>query len=165
MALDQEGAGHVVVVSLEERAGGLLVQLQPRLVGRSRIRRLDVDAAEVSSQDELIRRLREIGDPDTILDVRLVGVLPDRLDLVEDEVEEQLAGSFLRFRIRNQATPALADTTPPPPDTVAGAFLRELETKIAAAETAGAPDVAAEHREALRLGRLLLDDPARVTLV
>jgi hypothetical protein len=49
-------------------------------------------------------------------------------------------------------------------DTVAGAFLAEMETRIAAAEAAGAGDVVAELRESLRLGRLLLEDPERIQL-
>ena len=41
----------------------------------------------------------------------------------------------------------------PPADTIAGAFLRDLEARIAEAEQAGSAASAAELREALRLGR------------
>ena len=100
-----------------------------------------------------------------MIDVRLVGVEPDTLDINEDELERQVAAGFLRYRFRNAATPAPAEGLPAPPDTIPGAFVRDLEGRIAAADAAGRSDEAAELREALRLGRILLDDPARVTLV
>jgi hypothetical protein len=43
--------------------------------------------------------------------------------------------------------------------------MSSLEARIAAADTGGQVEVAAELREALRLGRLLLDDPDSVQLV
>ena len=48
-------------------------------------------------------------------------------------------------------------------DTIAGAFIRDLEGRIAELEAAGSPDEAAELRDSLRLGRLLLAG-AEVTL-
>ena len=45
-----------------------------------------------------------------------------------------------------------------------GAFTRDFRARIADAETRGDPEAAAELREALRYGLLLLDDPQRVTL-
>jgi hypothetical protein len=53
----------------------------------------------------------------------------------------------------------------PPAETIAGAFIRDLQAQIAAAETAEDAAKAAELREVLHLGRVLLDDPARVNLV
>ena len=53
--------------------------------------------------------------------------------------------------------PALTEGALPSPDTVAGAFIRDLETRIAELEADGADRrEAAELRDALRLGRLLL---------
>jgi len=97
--------------------------------------------------------------------IRLAGVAADTLDLNDDEIAAQLQGSFLGFRLRNQSVPALPDGPLPPPDTIAGAFIRDVEARITAAEGAGDAGAAAEAREVLRLGRLLLDDPQRVSLV
>jgi DNA repair protein SbcD/Mre11 len=165
VAVDQDGAGQVVLVELEEVAGVKHVRLEARRIGRTKFLRLDVDAAEVAGQPALAERIRAHADPDLVIDVRLVGVEPDTLDINEDELERQLAAGFLRYRFRNAATPAPAEGPRPPPDTIPGAFVRDLEGRIAAADAAGRADEAAELREALRLGRILLDDPARVTLV
>ncbi len=70
------------------------------------------------------------------------------------------------MRVRDVSLPALTEGALPPPDTIAGAFIRDLEARIAELEaaplgstSASAPDPAAEAaelRDALRLGRLLL---------
>ncbi|HEV8516540.1 MAG TPA: DNA repair exonuclease [Candidatus Limnocylindrales bacterium] len=164
MAIDQEGAGNALLVTLEMRDGHREVSLEPRRVGETRFRKLDLDAGEVASQARLVEMVRSQADPDLVLEVRLTGIEPDTLELNDDEIERQLKGSFLRYRIRNQAVPAPVEGPRPPVDTVAGAFLVEMETRIAAAEAAGAGDVVAELRESLRLGRLLLEDPERIQL-
>ena len=58
----------------------------------------------------------------------------------------------------------LAEAEVAPADTILGAFTRDFRARIADAETDGNAEREAELREALRLGMLLLDDPARVTL-
>ncbi|MGZ6260549.1 MAG: metallophosphoesterase family protein [Candidatus Limnocylindrales bacterium] len=165
VAVDQDGAGQVILVELEDVGGDTRVRLEPRQIGRTKFLRLDIDAAEVASQPAIVERIRRHADPDLVIDVRLVGIEPDSLDLNEDEVERQLAGAFLRHRFRNEAAPAPVAEALPPPDTIPGAFMRDLEERIAQAESSGQADQAAELREALRLGRILLDDPSRVTLV
>ena len=165
VAVDQDGAGQVLLVELREVDGKRSVTVEARSVGRTRFARFDIDAAGLASQAALVEQLDALADPDLVLDVRLVGVLPDQLDLETDEVQRALAGHFLGLRIRNLAVPPLTGAELPPPDTIPGAFVRDLEARIGEAEAAGRADEAAELRDSLRLGRLLLlDDPARVTL-
>jgi hypothetical protein len=115
-----------------------------------------VDLPSVPSQPALVERIRAKADPDLVLDVRLVGLRPDELDLSAEEVEAELRAAFLRLRIRDRSIPALTEGALPPPDTVAGAFIRDLEGRIAELEAADQLDEAAELRDALRIGRLLL---------
>jgi exonuclease SbcD len=164
VALDQNGAGQVLLVALAEKDGRSEVTIQPKAVGRSHIRRLELDAAQMPSQADIVRRLTGLADPDLVLDVRLVGVRPDALDLNLDEVEQQLGQLFLRLRVRDASVPALPEGPLPPADTIAGAFVLDLETRIAEHEGRGEQERANELREALRLGRLLLDAPERMTL-
>jgi DNA repair protein SbcD/Mre11 len=164
VALDQDGAGQVALVNLEERDGVRRVTVEPRTVGRTTFRRLEVDAATLQSQAELWNRLRELADPNLVLDARVVGMRSPQLDLNVEELERQLADSFFRVRVRDVSIAPLHDSVTAPADTVQGAFMLNFRTRIAEAETAGETERAAELAEALRLGMLLLDDPQRVTL-
>ena len=159
VAVSQDGAGKVLLVDLVEQAGTRSVSVQERIVGRTRFERLDIDAAEIADEPSLVRRLAAQADPDLVLDVRLTGVLPDALDLSTEAVEDQLRGQFLRIRVRDQAMPPLTDGVLPSADTIAGAFIRNVEGRIAELEAEGAEPAlaeAAELRDVLRLGRLLL---------
>jgi DNA repair exonuclease SbcCD nuclease subunit len=156
VALHQDGAGKVLLVELDQRDGRRSVSIVERQVGRTRFEKLDVDAAVVADQPALIGQLAARADPDLVLDARLVGVRRDELDLDPAEIEAALAPSFLKVRVRDASMPALTDGTLPSADTIAGAFIRDLEARIAELERTGAADEAAEQRDALRLGRLLL---------
>jgi DNA repair exonuclease SbcCD nuclease subunit len=156
VALDQDRAGKVLLVELNERDGARTVAVEERQVGRSRFERHELDAGVQTSQPALIETLRGMADPDLVLDVRLVGVRPDELDLDIEEIEAALAPGFLKVRIRDASLPALTEGALPSPDTIAGAFIRDQEARIAELEASGAAAEAAEQRDALRLGRLLL---------
>jgi hypothetical protein len=165
VAVDQDGAGGALIVTLEEDAGGTRrVTLERVAVSRTRHRALDVDAAAVAGQELLVAMLRRDADPDVMLDVRLVGMRPDSLVVDVSEVSRALADSFLRVRVRDRSTPSPATGERPPADTILGRFLRDLDARIERAEAAGDADDAADAREVLRLGRLLLDTPRDVTL-
>jgi DNA repair exonuclease SbcCD nuclease subunit len=157
VALDQDRAGKALLVELEETAAGRSVTVADRVVGRTRFQKEAIDAAGVASQPALISTLAKLADPDLVLDVRLTGVRPDDLDLDIDEMEAALAPSFLKVRVRDASLPALTEGAIPPPDTIAGAFIRDLEARIAELEAADpASAEATELRDSLRLGRLLL---------
>jgi hypothetical protein len=70
---------------------------------------------------------------------------------------------FLSFRFRGPPDSPLPEGPLASPDTVLGAFIRDLEAQIAEAEAADDEAAAGELRDALRLGRLLLSG-AEVTL-
>jgi len=157
VALDQDRAGNVLLVALEERNGGRHVTIEERRVGRTRFERVELDAAGVGSQPALVERLAAHADPDLVLDVRVIGLRPDDLDLVPEEVERELADRFFRVRVRDASAAALPEGPLPPPDTIAGALVRDLQAEVAGAEEAGRDEEAREIREALHLARLLLE--------
>jgi exonuclease SbcD len=156
VALDQDRAGKVLLIELDAKVRAKSVKIEERQVGKTRFEKAEVDAATVASQPALIDLLRARKDPDLVLDVRLVGVRRDELDLDLDEIEAALAPSFLKVRVRDSSLPALTEGPLPSPDTIAGAFIRDLEARIRDLEAAGSTAEAAEQRDALRLGRLLL---------
>ncbi len=155
-AIDQTGAGSVLLVTLDEKDGQRSVSVEPRRVGQTSFETLELDAATIGSQPALLERLAARANPDLVLDVGLIGVHPDDLDLHLDEIEEQLRPSFLRVRIRDRSLPPLTEGALAPPDTIAGAFIRDTEARIAELEAADRADEASELRDVLRLGRLLL---------
>jgi DNA repair protein SbcD/Mre11 len=159
VALDQDKAGKALLVTLDRRNGAKTVAVEERTVGRTTFERVELDASTVVSQPALVDRLRTGASRDRVLDVRLIGVRPDALDLDTAEVEEALKGVYLRVRVRDVSHPPLTEGALPPAETIAGAFIRDVETRIAALEAS--PDTAAvreadELRDVLRLGRLLL---------
>jgi DNA repair exonuclease SbcCD nuclease subunit len=159
VAVTQDGAGKVLLVELDEKAGNRTVKVLERTVGRTRFEKVDVDAATLGGQPELIKNLAGRADSDLVLDVRLTGVRPDELDVSTDEVEDQLKGSFLKLRVRDASVPALTAGNLPSPDTIPGAFIRNVEGRIAELEaeaSEAATAEASELRDILRLGRLLL---------
>ncbi|MET1232243.1 MAG: DNA repair exonuclease [Candidatus Limnocylindrales bacterium] len=165
VAVDQDGAGQVLSVDLEERDGREYVSITPHVIGRTSFKHLDIDAADIASQVALVEQLRASADPDLVLDVRIVGILPDELEIQEEEVERQLAPGFFKVRVRSRAVPAEPEGVLPPPDTIVGAFIRDFEARIEAADKVGDLEGALEMRESLRLGRILLTYPAAVTVV
>jgi exonuclease SbcD len=179
VAIDQDRAGSVLLVTLEEKSGRKRVTIEARAVAKTRFERLDIDAATVASQPALAAQLAGRADPDLALDVRLIGVRPEALDLDPAEVEAALAERFLRIRVRDRSVAPLTEGVLPSAETVLGAFIHDLEGRIAELEAArdvAAPtdgtnagptdgshppdtaeaDPAGELRDALRLGRLLL---------
>jgi DNA repair exonuclease SbcCD nuclease subunit len=176
VAVDQDNAGNVLLVTLDESKGRHLVGIEEVKVGRTRFLALPLDARDIVSQPALVERLAAEADPDLVLDVRIGGVRPDTLDLDTSEVEAALRDRFLRVRVRDRSVPALTEGTLPSQDTIVGAFIRDLESRIAELEATAATngtggdgrtaaattdpsepaDEAGELRDALRLGRLLL---------
>jgi DNA repair exonuclease SbcCD nuclease subunit len=160
VALDQDGAGQVLLVTLDDRDGYHNVIIEPKRVGETLMERVELDISTVESQPDLIDTIGRHADANLVLDVRLTGLYPDELDIDIDEVERALAASFLRLRVRDATIPAAPEGVAPPPDTVIGAFCAEVDERLAHLATSTAPDAAdeaADLREVLRLGRHLLE--------
>jgi hypothetical protein len=159
VAVTQDGAGKALLVELNEVNGTRTVKVVERAVGRTRFEKLDIDASTVGDQPAVVAAIAAKADPDLVLDARLTGVRPDELDVSIDEVENQLKASFLKVRVRDLSTPALTQGNLPSPDTIPGAFIRNVEGRIAELEADGSEATiaeAAELRDVLQLGRLLL---------
>ena len=163
IALDQDRAGNVLLVTLDAANGKKHVEIEERKVGKTTFERLQLDAATVGTQAAVVESLAARTDADLVLDVELIGVRPDELDLHVEEVEAELADRFLKIRVRDRSVAPLPDGPVASADTVLGAFIRDLEARVAEVEAADDTETANELRDALRLGRLLLAG-AEVTL-
>ncbi len=159
VVVDRDALGTVNLVSFEERGAARHVAVATRVVGSAWHRDLEVDSSTIDSQAALVDRLRAAADPELVLDVRLVGDRPDALELDPAAVEDALRGAYLHMRVEDLSRPPLTAGALPPPETVAGAFIRNVEGRIAELEASDEVDAtseAAELREVLRLGRRLL---------
>ena len=130
VAVDQDGAGQILIVTLDDRAGRHVVTVEPKRVGQTRSEKLDLDISAIPSQPALIDAIRAHADSNLVLEVRLTGLLPDDRDMDLDEVERTLAPNFLRLKLRDLSIPAAPDGPIPPPDTVIGAFIRNVQERI-----------------------------------
>ena len=160
VAVDQDKAGKVLLVTLDvDKNGQHTVEVDQRVVGRTTFERREIDAGTVGSQPALVADLMKGANPDLVLDVRVIGVRPDALDLDTTEIEQELRASYLRVRVRDVSHPALTEGALPPEETIAGAFIRNVEGRIADLEATGddmARREAEELRDVLQLGRHLL---------
>ena len=166
VAVDQDGAGSVCLVRLEDGAGAASsVHVERVSVGRTVFRAETIAAASLGSQAELLQRLGELADPDLVLQATIEGIAPDMLEIDTDEVERVLAPSFLHVRVRDRATTEVQPGPDLPTDSVAGKFMLDLESRLRAAEAKGDAGAAEQARQILRLGRrLLMADPDHVRL-
>ena len=135
VALDQDRAGKVLLVELDERAGNADRH------GRGAPGRAD-DVREARGRRRDGRQpagphRAPVGQRPTRTSSSTSGSSAsgrDELDLDIDEIEAALAPSFLKVRVRDASLPALTEGPLPSPDTIAGAFIRDLEARIAELE-------------------------------
>jgi len=150
LGYDQDGAGHVLLVDIPSPGAA---RVTPHRIGRRRYRRLDLD---VSTTDEagLRKAIEAAGDPDTICDVVLSGLLPlDRI-VSPRALEDELAGRFFRLRVTSRAQVRVdeAQLAALPGDTVLGRFVRVMQSRLAACPEERRPVL----EEALQVGVALL---------
>jgi len=157
----RDRAGEVLLVRLDERGERRSVSFEHHRVGTTRYEGLALDLAMFRDDSALADAIAARADggagADLILDVRLGGDWPDQLEADPEVLMTALRPRFLNLRIRNEARPVLSGAAAPSSETVAGAFIRDLESRIATPiEGDPPPD---ELREALRIGRRLLSGP------
>jgi hypothetical protein len=154
----RDRAGEVLLVRFDERGERRSVSVERHRVGTTRFEALSLDVGALPDDTAVAEAIAARADggagADLILDVRLTGAWPDSLEADPDALQASLRGRFLNLRIRNEASPVLSGAAAPPPETVGGAFVRDLEARIATPVEGDPP--ADELREALRLGRRLL---------
>ena len=133
------------------------VTVEERQVGRTRFDRLEIDAATVASQPALVETLVARADPDLVLDVRLVG-RPSRRPRPRHRRDRGRDRAVVPQGPRPRRLGPRADR-----GSAAVARTRSSGRSSATSrpgsrelEAAGSTAEAAEQRDALRLGRLLL---------
>jgi hypothetical protein len=150
-------AGQALLVSLDPAAPvGKRVRIEPRAVGRSRRTRLDLSAGDFADEGALAAHVSEMADPDLACEVRVTGTRPPGLDVDEAALESRLRPGFLHLRVRDESDPPPPQGPVPPPESIAGAFARDVAARMAAAQAAGRPEEARELGEQLDRGLRLV---------
>jgi exonuclease SbcD len=162
---DQEDAGRVAIVELDERSRGRSVQVREAVVGRTRYSSLEIPAAEVASTLALVARLRKVADPNVVLDVTITGPSDHWLDIDPASLSRELEGSFLAVRVRDASSALPAAKREPVTGSFASTFVDILDEHLATAERTRDTEGMADGRAALALGRRLLDDPRQAGLI
>jgi DNA repair exonuclease SbcCD nuclease subunit len=156
----RDRAGEIVLIRLDEHDDRRSVSVERRRVGTTRFETLSLDLAGLPDNAAVEAAIAARADggagADLILDVHLTGAWTDALDVDSEALEVALRPRFLNVRIHNQARPTLSGAAAPSAETVRGAFIRDLEARIAAPGEGDPPTD--ELLEALRLGRRLLAD-------
>jgi len=122
-------------------------------VGRRRYRRVEIDVTGFDVERVRARVAAE-ADPDTVLDVVLVGTVAPQALIDPRELEEALQDGCFRARVRNQAAMWLDDTALQafPERTLVGRYIRLMRDQTAAAPAEERPLL----EEAVQVGVAML---------
>jgi DNA repair exonuclease SbcCD nuclease subunit len=158
-------AGRVAIVELTERSGRKSVEVREAIVGRTRFASVTVDAAEAVTPGALVARLRQLADPDVVLDVVLRGTAEGWLDTDQAALSAELSDAFLAVRLHDESRIIGPTTSDAAPGSFERTFHDALLEHATAAEREGDMVGADDARAAYQLGRHLLDDPRQVGLI
>ncbi len=147
--------GRALLVTIDEAARDR-VRIEARIVGRTRRLRLELPASDFADEAALAEHLAALADPDLACDVRLTGLRGPELRIDEAALEARLGPGFFHLRIVDAATASPPPPPEPVPESIAGAFVRDVGTRMAAAVAEGRTSDARELGEQLEWGTRLL---------
>ena len=149
--------GHVLLVTLDP-AGKERVRVDARTVGRTRRLRLELPASEFADDAALREHLAALADPDLACDVCLTGLRGPDLRVDEAALEAGVGPAFFHLRIEDASTASPPAPPEPAPESIAGAFVRDVGGRMATALDEGRTSDARELGEQLEWGTRLLAD-------
>jgi len=149
--LDQNGAGHVLSVSLS----GTGVVVTPVSIGQIGTRSLSIDVGGLDT-NALIQQISAAASPYHILSVKLCGLSAVDTFLDVETIRETIGSNCYFLSLTNRTVPALDAITADayPDNRVIGRYVRLLIERIAQAASEGERQIA---EDALQLGVALLN--------
>ena len=150
VALDQDGAGQVLLVDLEERGGQRQVTVEPRPVGRSKFRKLELDAGTVASRPSSSASCASWPTRTSSSTCACSACATSASTSTSTSSNASLRARSCGCACATASIAPLSQETVAPPDTILGALTRDFRARIVDHETRGDDDRAAELREALR---------------
>ena len=138
VALDQDRAGKVLLVELDERAGGRQVTVQEHQVGRTQLRQDRGRRRHASRASRPWSRCSRRGRTRTSSSMRASSAsVPTSSTCTSTRSRPRSRRPSSRSASATRRIPALTQGPLPSPDTIAGAFIRDLEARIAELEADG----------------------------
>jgi exonuclease SbcD len=155
--MDQKGAGSVALITIHDRGK---VDVQQIRVGSRVFDEMTINVELVRSLQDIAQIISAKADPNLILEVTLKGAPHLEHDLDPRELEEEMGGRFFCLRVLDRVSERLDDVPIEdyPQDTVAGGFIRAMESRMGKCP----PDEKGIYAEALRLGVALIQKGPQV---
>jgi DNA repair exonuclease SbcCD nuclease subunit len=150
VAFDQTGAGHYLIVKLDQE-----VEFEKRQVGKTSWQEIELSTANFKYTIEVERELQKYVGEDRLVRVKLTGLASSETIISLDELHANLKDKFLYFDITD-ATSAVPDDLKKlnlPPTTILGQFINQMTDEI---EKAQDPDEKALLAESLKTGFAML---------
>jgi DNA repair exonuclease SbcCD nuclease subunit len=152
ISMDQEGAGNVVLVTVQGKGD---VTVTPCRVGSKQFDGLHINIGLVNETADIVKFIEARANPDLILKVTLEGLCSTGLNPNSKELEDSLGKQFFCLRVMDKWQPKLDEVTTDnfPEETVTGKFIKLMRDKIALASNEEDKELS---KEALKLGFALL---------
>lgn len=150
IAFDQTGAGHVLIVNIDDQ-----VTIEKREIGKTRWQQLELPSTSFRYTLEVEQEMQKHAGENVLLRVKLTGLSsPDNLINI-DEVYDHVADSFMHLSImdKTESVPQELFDLNLPPTTILGQFIRQMSDAI---EESGDPEEVELLTESLRTGYALL---------
>lgn len=156
--IDQDGAGNVIIVELQDPKE---IKCQPLHVGTKKCKTVSLDISPFNSSEDLVQSIQQHSDPNLILRLNLTGLSKMDCELDLEHIAEHLENRFFNLRITDLSHPPLEEikTLNFPEKTVMGRFLNIAGEKVAQAAN---PEEKKLYEEALKLGYALLQGRTEV---
>jgi DNA repair exonuclease SbcCD nuclease subunit len=149
-AFDQTGAGHVLIVGIDNQ-----VTIEKREVGKTRWRELELSSANFRYTIEIEQELQKYVGDNQLLRAYITGLTSSDSNVNIDEIYDQLADSFLYLSIidKRESVPKDLLDLKLPATTILGQFIRQVSAAIEESEDPGKKELLTE---SLRTGYALL---------
>ncbi|MFO8060895.1 MAG: DNA repair exonuclease [Bacillota bacterium] len=131
-SLAEPGVGHLTIVSA---ADDEITLEKPPLPARDH-RWETIDVSPLSDQDELIRRCRELANPEAVVGVQLRGAAT--FPLIPGQLQDALEGEFFHLEVKDDSSLVEGELAGRYENelTVRGQFVRDMTARIRGAESA-----------------------------
>lgn len=125
IAIDQQGAGNIILVTLDESK----VNVEKIAVGKRSVVKLEADLGKYADPAALKKELDKYADPEKYLELKLTGIKKLDFDLDMSVFQEELLQKFFFARVQDNSHLELseAELSKYPEELISGRFLKYMQ--------------------------------------